>query len=160
MVRSGRWYARSWWMGATMCAAVALFVLVASMATARVLSPTPPDPDFVPGEILIKLKSAVPLPHPSGGGAASSAAPSSRASLDALFARHAVSGAARVFPGAKTPRAGRRLRLQGQTIDAPDLTRVYKLTLGPGASVQAVPRSSPPIPASNTQNPTTGARNV
>ena len=50
-------------MGATLCAAVTLFALVASMATARVLSPTPPDPDFVPGEILVKLKSTVAQHH-------------------------------------------------------------------------------------------------
>jgi hypothetical protein len=37
----------------------------------------------------------------------------------------------------RTVVVARRLRLQGQTIDAPDLTRVYKLTLGPGASVVA-----------------------
>jgi subtilisin family serine protease len=94
--------------------------------------PCPPGGcEFVPGELLVKLKPDVMLVAPKGR------APTSAAeSLNAIFQTQGVTEAVRVFPSARKPPLDATKQANGVERPVPDLTRWYKLALPKDADVR------------------------
>lgn len=89
--------------------------------------------DFVPREVLVKLRPNVSLVQPSSGGSAAKAAPrASDTALSSLLQELHASKITRIFPKAASPRAAKVVDPKGVAHPMPDLSRWHRMRIRGG----------------------------
>ena len=98
-------------------------------------------PEYVPGEIIVKLKGS---PGPAGSSRMSSSmgnafsASSGIQELEGLNSRFGAKGMGKVFNDAKPRASGLNMMAAAASADAPDLSRIYKVEFGMDADIESL----------------------